>query len=260
MQKIIQHLKENWVRHAFETLVVIVGILVAYGLNNWNENRKNKQKAIRYLTEIASDLRTDTSTMNLGIRVIKNFLKNKTAILESTDYSEISTQQLSASFGSPDLRDYPVKDLTFSRIDDFEVFETLKTPELIKDIIHYYSLREERFQGSIDWDSDATQMELNEMKFDAKFEHYALPVPKLGPDGLDTKKMNFEDFEPPFLPLQSEEEVRKAIITYLQTPKIRNIYVGYHWRRTFMIEIFRDQKRQTMALLSHVEDELNRLK
>ena len=35
-----KNLKGNWVRHGFETLYVIVGILVAFSLNDWNENRK----------------------------------------------------------------------------------------------------------------------------------------------------------------------------------------------------------------------------
>ena len=42
MNKILNHLKENWVRHGFETLVVTVGILGAFALNNWNDIRDGK--------------------------------------------------------------------------------------------------------------------------------------------------------------------------------------------------------------------------
>ena len=48
MKKIINHLKENWIRHGFETLVVAVGILVAFTLNNWNEGRKTTLEDKRY--------------------------------------------------------------------------------------------------------------------------------------------------------------------------------------------------------------------
>ena len=41
MKKILNHLKENWIRHGFETLVVTIGILGAFALNTGNENRKN---------------------------------------------------------------------------------------------------------------------------------------------------------------------------------------------------------------------------
>ena len=36
---ILNHLKTDWFRYGFETLAVIVGILVAFALDNWNENR-----------------------------------------------------------------------------------------------------------------------------------------------------------------------------------------------------------------------------
>ena len=42
MKKIIKHLQENWIRHGFETQVVMVGILGAFTLNNWNEVRKDR--------------------------------------------------------------------------------------------------------------------------------------------------------------------------------------------------------------------------
>ena len=77
MKKIINHLKENWIRHGFETLVVTIGILGAFTLNNWNESRKNKIKSINYLTGIAEELRTDTATINAGIESIRFFLRYK---------------------------------------------------------------------------------------------------------------------------------------------------------------------------------------
>ena len=42
MKKIIEHLKLEWWKYELETLVVIVGILGAFTLNNWNESRKDK--------------------------------------------------------------------------------------------------------------------------------------------------------------------------------------------------------------------------
>lgn len=37
---IIKHLKSEWLSYGFETLDAIVGILVAFALDNWNEERK----------------------------------------------------------------------------------------------------------------------------------------------------------------------------------------------------------------------------
>jgi len=38
--KIIKHLKSDWLRYGFETVAVVIGILVAFALDNWNEERK----------------------------------------------------------------------------------------------------------------------------------------------------------------------------------------------------------------------------
>ena len=47
MKEIINHLKSEWWKYGLETIVVIVGILVAFSLDNWNENRKTERLEIR---------------------------------------------------------------------------------------------------------------------------------------------------------------------------------------------------------------------
>jgi len=67
MNKIINHLKENWIRHGFETLVVVVGILVAFTLNNWNEEKKLRTKERDLLLELKSNLETNVTNLNRDI-------------------------------------------------------------------------------------------------------------------------------------------------------------------------------------------------
>lgn len=62
--KIIQHLKSDWFRYGFETLAVVIGILVAFALDNWSENRKLQKEAANILTEIREDLVIDTSSIS----------------------------------------------------------------------------------------------------------------------------------------------------------------------------------------------------
>ena len=55
MKKILKHIKNNWYRYGLETLVVIVGIHVAFTLNSWNEARKNRELEKAHI-EITSNL------------------------------------------------------------------------------------------------------------------------------------------------------------------------------------------------------------
>ena len=59
--KIFAHLRSEWFHYGFETLAVIVGILVAFALDNWNESRKEEALEIRYLNGLKADLASDTA-------------------------------------------------------------------------------------------------------------------------------------------------------------------------------------------------------
>ena len=67
MKKIVNHLKENWIRHGFETLVVVVGILVAFTMNNWNEERKTKEFEREILNDIKTSMQSNFYQLNLCI-------------------------------------------------------------------------------------------------------------------------------------------------------------------------------------------------
>ncbi len=92
MKKVINHLKENWIRHGFETLVVTIGILGAFGLNNWNEDRKTTNTEIEYLKRLRSDIANDTAYYHRRIKYAdKVIADHKKAIKIS--YSEIASPQ-----------------------------------------------------------------------------------------------------------------------------------------------------------------------
>jgi hypothetical protein len=44
MKKLLKHLKENWIRHGFETFAILIGVLAAFSLSNWNEGRNAKKQ------------------------------------------------------------------------------------------------------------------------------------------------------------------------------------------------------------------------
>jgi len=68
MKKVIDHLKGNWIRHGFETLVVIIGVLGAYTLNNWNEGRKVKKQEKVLVGYFGILITPGNNTWNLGTK------------------------------------------------------------------------------------------------------------------------------------------------------------------------------------------------
>ena len=73
MKKLLQTIKEKWVEYILEIMVIIIGILGAFALNNWNESRKENIKEIQMLTELKASLAYDLKS---------NFTRNIPAIRE----------------------------------------------------------------------------------------------------------------------------------------------------------------------------------
>jgi len=59
-----------------EIVLVVIGILIALQINNWNEARKTRNKEIAYLTNIKTDLQ-------LSILELEEFIANRDSQIES---------------------------------------------------------------------------------------------------------------------------------------------------------------------------------
>jgi hypothetical protein len=54
--RIIKHLKSDWFRYGFETLAVIVGILIAFALESWADTQKINREEHEILIHLLNDL------------------------------------------------------------------------------------------------------------------------------------------------------------------------------------------------------------
>ena len=63
LKKIIENFKQNWISYGFETFTIIIGILGAFALNNWNENRKQKISDYEFLENLKIEIQLDTTLL-----------------------------------------------------------------------------------------------------------------------------------------------------------------------------------------------------
>jgi hypothetical protein len=98
--KTIKNLKGNWVRHGFETLYVIVGILVAFSLNDWNENRKAQNAELSILNELISGLEMDSNNLNSHIDLHNQAIQSCEIVLKALNELEEYNDSLALHFAA----------------------------------------------------------------------------------------------------------------------------------------------------------------
>ena len=56
MKEFFNHLKGNWIKYGLETGVVITGILIAFGLSEWADSRKDQSKTTELIISLQNEL------------------------------------------------------------------------------------------------------------------------------------------------------------------------------------------------------------
>ncbi len=78
---IFNHLKVNWYKYVIEIVVVILGILIAYNLEQWSDTRSNKKREIEILKEFKAALTVDLVDIQDKIRAHEiSILASKTIL------------------------------------------------------------------------------------------------------------------------------------------------------------------------------------
>lgn len=73
MKKILESLKLKWAEYLIELIVIIIGILSAFALNNWNQNRLNDIEEQRIISAISEEMKLSKFLFDRG----KNLQENK---------------------------------------------------------------------------------------------------------------------------------------------------------------------------------------
>jgi hypothetical protein len=98
MKKTFTHNKKNWIQYGFETIVVTVGILGAFSLENWYENRRMKDTENKLLNEMVTGLTNDIQIINTNIALHESGAQACTIILESFIQDQPYNDSLSQYF------------------------------------------------------------------------------------------------------------------------------------------------------------------
>ena len=80
MKKILETFKNKWAEYLLEMFVIVMGILGAFALNNWNEVRKDKIMEIELLRGFQTQLESDQIELDESLAFYRE-AKNSTSII-----------------------------------------------------------------------------------------------------------------------------------------------------------------------------------
>jgi len=127
-RKIRKQLADNnrplkYLRYAFgEIVLVVIGILIALQINNWNEKRKNDQKFLKILTEIKADLLNDIQETSYFIKWWGKTSLKVDKVLDSNNVNPISKLKIDKEIFKLGTVRYPIviSDLSFNKLNDMK--------------------------------------------------------------------------------------------------------------------------------------------
>lgn len=139
MKRILQTLSKKWPEYLLEILVITIGILGAYALNNWNENRKSKIQELAILEEIMTF--TEYDSLNIESMLVRFEDQHNTAnSLKELMLADVLYEDTLASMFSDVafMWEIPTDYTAFENLKDLGL-STITNEELRKGIPGYYA-------------------------------------------------------------------------------------------------------------------------
>jgi hypothetical protein len=223
-----------------EIVLVVIGILIALQVNNWNENRKTVALEKSYLSDIKNDLIADTITFSTAIKRVKQTISNNKRLLTPEIIHEISTDSvfrlLQTSFHS--IRIYHIDNSTFLKLSNTGFVETGNHNAIFKEINNYYNKEFVAYSEYIDWDKEQS-------------------IDMFNKDFLGS----FKDIDLTNLSLENNSSIKEKTETnffqkFIHSPHFRNATWSNYNRKEAVLERLLFQKQIANDLIKKIEAEL----
>ncbi len=218
-----------------EIVLVMIGILLALQINNWNEQRKERNQSVFYHEQLINDLEIVISSLDADINwaeIVKNKINQATVILDQSIPNDSTFEILDFVLGNYFRLNRQLPEITS--------YEEMKSSGQLK-LIYSKSLRK------------------NLANYLRKHHNITNIYAELN------SKVNQSEFLDPFVKFNEESSMKKLIFTYDFSVLSANKTVvntlsryAFHWEAKFNFATL--LKAEAEDLKSKINMELNQLK
>jgi hypothetical protein len=222
-----------------EIVLVVVGILIALQINNWNQVRKDKNMIRDYISQIVDNLNTDIEFFKFNKEKYSALIKNKEWGMARAKY-DVSQGDSLMSFMLIDITDNKVMDVAFGKLNNSGLTRFYEYDEIVNDIRNYYLISGKEYNNWVDWEIKWSDNEL-------KWWH--------------NNKDNFEwDFTDEFPNVNEENYNLGELIKVLESPKGRNQMYYALIRKRILFSQFESMHENAEELISRIHRALGETK
>jgi hypothetical protein len=137
LRRLTQHIKDqNWFAVGLDFVIVVCGILIAFQITNWNENRAERAQEVRYLSAMKRDVESSIRILNFSIsnlqrqqnarKALYTFYADPAAVLLSDELDKLIAD------GFFSLERANLNQTTFETLKSSGQMSVIKSSELVK--------------------------------------------------------------------------------------------------------------------------------
>ena len=259
MIKFFRHIRQNMINQnrtkkyllyaIGEIILVVIGILIALQINNWNENKKARQTEITLLENIRKDLSLDTLDINFNLKYHSQFIDEEKKLLNFL-MSNLEQPETAIDYNSALTTPLLIvlHESTFANLQNNNVW-ILTNNDLRKDISRFYDFYSTGIQKI---ENDLSSYETYDVKLP-----YFLKYFKLDPNGkpmVITNNKSKEYYNPDF---EKKAIVLNKVSEAKQDEGFKILLNESIFFRQVIIDFYINMLNRITELTVSIEKELN---
>ena len=222
-----------------EIILVVIGILIALQINNWNEARKNEKRIIGYMINLVEDLKSDVNLFNENLMFYDVDIKGNEFILTSDAFKQLDVDSILKLVTNVYLIDRSTRQ-TYEKIKNEGLIESLGSKKINNAINTYYNIDIVYYQNILKWDKEYT---------DKGFDFWFL--------NKNYEVSSVRDYNTNALPFLTSATKRKAdLITLIESIEGRNHIRGSLIRKKHAQRRVTEIKQSAEDLIEMLNKEL----